>query len=56
MSTLLEQKCPCCGGAIEFNASTQNMKCPYCDAEFDVKRKVAEESEGCALRTANVIV
>ena len=30
MSTLLEQKCPCCGGAIEFNASTQNMKCPYC--------------------------
>ena len=36
MSTLLEQKCPCCGGAIEFNASTQNMKCPYCDAEFDV--------------------
>ena len=36
MSTLLEQKCPCCGGAIEFNANTQNMKCPYCDAEFDV--------------------
>ncbi|MBE6747557.1 MAG: hypothetical protein E7558_08965 [Ruminococcaceae bacterium] len=36
MSALLEQKCPCCGGAIEFNAGTQNMKCPYCDAEFDV--------------------
>lgn len=36
MSTLLEQKCPCCGGAIEFNANTQSMKCPYCDAEFDV--------------------
>ena len=36
MSPLLEQKCPCCGGAIEFNANTQNMKCPYCDAEFDV--------------------
>ena len=36
MSTLLEQKCPCCGGAIEFNANTQNMKCPYCDAEFDI--------------------
>ncbi|MBQ2759196.1 MAG: hypothetical protein IJE93_05450 [Clostridia bacterium] len=36
MSTLLEQKCPCCGGAIEFNTKTQNMKCPYCDAEFDV--------------------
>ncbi len=37
MSTLLEQKCPCCGGAIEFNASTQNMKCPYCDSEFDIE-------------------
>ncbi len=36
MSTLLEQKCPCCGGAIEFNAGTQNMKCPYCDSEFDI--------------------
>ena len=36
MSALLEQKCPCCGGAIEFNANTQSMKCPYCDAEFDV--------------------
>lgn len=36
MSTLLEQKCPCCGGAIEFNATTQNMKCPYCDTEFDI--------------------
>ena len=36
MSALLEQKCPCCGGAIEFNAGTQNMKCPYCDAEFGV--------------------
>ena len=36
MSTLLEQKCPCCGGAVEFNAGTQNMKCPYCDTEFDI--------------------
>lgn len=36
MYALLEQKCPCCGGAIEFNANTQNMKCPYCDTEFDV--------------------
>ena len=36
MSALLEQKCPCCGGAIEFNTGTQNMKCPYCDTEFDI--------------------
>ncbi len=36
MSTLLQQKCPCCGGAVEFNAGTQNLKCPYCDTEFDI--------------------
>ena len=30
-----EYKCPNCGGAVKFNSSTQNMKCPYCDAEFE---------------------
>ena len=35
MSDLLEYKCPCCGGAIEFDSSLQKMKCPYCDAEFE---------------------
>ena len=32
-----EYKCPCCGGAIEFNSSVQKMKCPYCDTEFDME-------------------
>ena len=36
MSTITEFKCPCCGGAIEFNTQSQNMKCPYCDTEFDI--------------------
>ncbi len=36
MSTLLEYKCPKCGGAIEFDSSSQKMKCPYCDSEFDI--------------------
>lgn len=34
---LLEYKCPCCGGAISFDASLQKLKCPYCDTEFDVE-------------------
>ena len=33
---LLEYKCPCCGGKIEFESSIQKMKCPFCDTEFDV--------------------
>ena len=37
MSTLLEYKCPCCGGAIEFDSTLQKMKCPYCDTEFDIE-------------------
>lgn len=36
MSTLLDYKCPCCGGAIEFNSTAQKMKCPYCDTEFEM--------------------
>lgn len=34
--TILEYKCPCCGGAISFDSTAQKMKCPYCDSEFDV--------------------
>ncbi len=36
MAALQEYKCPCCGGAIEFNTSIQKMKCPFCDTEFEV--------------------
>ena len=36
MSDILEYKCPCCGGAIEFNSRLQKMKCPYCDTEFEL--------------------
>ncbi len=36
MAALIDYKCPCCGGAIEFNSQSQNMKCPYCDTEFEV--------------------
>ncbi|MBQ3489525.1 MAG: hypothetical protein IJA86_02920 [Clostridia bacterium] len=35
MSVLQEYKCPCCGGGIQFDSSSQKMKCPYCDTEFD---------------------
>jgi len=31
-----EYKCPNCNGTVQFDSSTQNMKCPYCDAEFQI--------------------
>lgn len=37
MPALIEYKCPCCGGAIEFDSNSQNMKCPYCDTEFEIE-------------------
>lgn len=36
MAQLQEYKCPCCGGAVEFNSTLQKMKCPYCDTEFEM--------------------
>lgn len=35
MPQIIEYKCPCCGGIIEFDATLQQMKCPYCDTTFD---------------------
>ena len=37
METLLEYKCPACGGALAFDSGLQKMKCPYCDTEFEVE-------------------
>lgn len=36
MPEVLEYKCPCCGGAVSFNTEGQNLKCPFCDTEFDI--------------------
>ena len=45
MADLIEYKCPCCGGKVEFNAGTQQMQCPYCDSEFTIESlKAADEA------------
>ena len=53
MSTLLEQKCPHCGGAVEFNVGAQKLKCPYCDAEFDIA--AMQQAEDFAANTVEQI-
>ncbi len=35
--TLLEYKCPSCGGTLHFESDLQKMKCPYCDAEIETE-------------------
>ena len=37
MATMLEYKCPSCGGALNFDSQLQTVKCPYCDTEFDME-------------------
>ena len=49
MAGMIEYKCPCCGGVVEFDSATQQMKCPYCDTVFDVD---ALKSKDEALNTA----
>ena len=58
MAGMLEYKCPCCDGAIQFDSATQKMKCPYPDyrkarnemqelvrAQKNVERFFAEEKD-----------
>ena len=32
-----EYKCPCCGAGLKFDSSAQQMKCEYCETEFDLE-------------------
>lgn len=45
MAAIQEYKCPCCGGAIAFDSTSQKMKCPYCDTEFEMETLASYDSE-----------
>lgn len=45
MTQLLQYKCPCCDGAIEFDSTAQKMKCPYCDTEFEPETLISYDEE-----------
>ena len=45
MSAIQIYKCPCCNGAIEFDSSSQKMKCPYCDTEFEMETLKSYDDE-----------
>lgn len=34
--SVLEYKCPNCGGTLKFDATSQKMLCEYCDSTFDM--------------------
>lgn len=37
MSETMEYKCVNCGGAMEFDVDSQNLKCPFCDSIVNVE-------------------
>ena len=37
MAEVLEFKCPSCQGALQFDSSAQEMKCRFCNSEFNVE-------------------
>ena len=45
MPTITEQKCPCCGGGVQFDAGAQKLKCPYCETEFEINQLNQEAVE-----------
>lgn len=45
MPTITEQKCPCCGGGVQFDAGAQKLKCPYCETEFEINQLSQETAD-----------
>lgn len=45
MPTISEQKCPCCGGGVQFDAGAQKLKCPFCETEFEINQLQQEQAE-----------
>lgn len=54
MGDMREYKCPCCGGALEFNSAIQKMKCPFCDTEFEMEALQGYDEELKKEQTANM--
>ena len=50
MGAILEYKCPCCSGPLQFDTDAQKMKCPYCDNEFDAETLKSNDDKATALQ------
>ncbi len=50
MGDTIEHKCFKCGGALQFDVTSQKVKCPYCDTEYEVSDLIAEEESNIELK------
>jgi DNA-directed RNA polymerase subunit RPC12/RpoP len=44
-NSVLEYKCPSCGGGLHFGEDNQQMKCPYCESEFGIEQVLEYNSQ-----------
>lgn len=44
-----DKKCPQCGGVMDFDPATGNLKCPYCDYEEKIKVQKKEPKKAAEL-------
>ena len=49
-----DKKCPRCGGVMDFDPATGNLKCPYCDYEetISVEAEAPQKAEELDFETA----
>lgn len=52
MASVLEYKCPNCGGHIKFDTATQKFKCEFCDSVF-TQQELAEQTEKAETKAQN---
>lgn len=45
MAEQKQYKCPACGGEITFDPHSQNLKCPYCDTEYEPETLYAYDEQ-----------
>ena len=50
MGDIIEHKCFKCGGALKFDVTSQKVKCPYCDAEYEAADLMADEESKVELK------
>ncbi|MBR2247720.1 MAG: hypothetical protein IKG58_01785 [Bacilli bacterium] len=41
---LIEKKCPCCGGTLEFKDNDRSCRCEYCKKSFVIEKEANSNS------------
>ena len=54
VSNVIKYQCPCCGAGLRFGGDIQQLKCEYCDNEFELSAVRAFNESQAATDTEDV--